>query len=237
MPISKGGTGNNAGYIRTGRKANTSIGNQATAEGSSVTASGHCSHAEGFNTTASGQGSHAGGYGTIAAYSSQTAIGKYNDNKSYTLFEVGNGTDDNNRSNAFEVRNNGDVNVKGTLRISDDPLFRTRLFRIKAHGSVTLSAREHFAAIEFLTNTAWDTWFLKYKPIIFIGTGEAYTSSTYATEIMVLPKQIYKKSSGGIGVKCELYNTSDVSYTIVNVYIYVLAAVCDTLTDTYQDIT
>ena len=157
MPISKGGTGNNAGYIQTGRKANTSIGNQATAEGSSVTASGLQSHAEGFNTTASGQdshaegrtttasgydshsegngttasgnyshaegydttasgqGSHAGGYGTIAANGFQTAIGKHNSNKSDTFFEVGNGSSGSNRSNAFEVYSNGDINLTGAL--------------------------------------------------------------------------------------------------------------------------
>jgi hypothetical protein len=144
MPISKGGTGNDDGYIRTGRKANTSIGpfatieglsnegsgdychveslqnsatgNMSHAEGYRTTASGDYSHAEGHDTTAGGQGSHAGGYGTIAANDYQTAIGKHNSNKSDTLFEVGNGSSGSNRSNAFEVYNNGDINIGGDIK-------------------------------------------------------------------------------------------------------------------------
>jgi hypothetical protein len=153
MPISKGGTGNNAGYIRTGQKPNTTVGTRATAEGISTeatgkyshsegdgttasgyashsegnhtTASGAFSHAEGDCTTASGQSSHAGGNETIAAYNYQTAIGRYNDNKSDTLFEVGNGSTESNKSNAFEVYKNGDVNVNGDIKKNGSPYITT----------------------------------------------------------------------------------------------------------------
>jgi len=74
-------------------------------------ASGAASHTEGHQTTASGEYSHAGGYHTIAGYQSQTVIGKYNDNKSNALFEVGNGTSENTRSNAFEVYQDGHAEV------------------------------------------------------------------------------------------------------------------------------
>lgn len=43
------------------------------------------------------------GEGLKAAYPNQTVVGKYNDNKADTLFEVGNGNNDSERSNAFEV--------------------------------------------------------------------------------------------------------------------------------------
>lgn len=67
IPITSGGTGNSAGYIRTGQKENTSVGDKATCEGFLTTASGLCSHAEGYNTTASGEYSHAEGSKTTAS--------------------------------------------------------------------------------------------------------------------------------------------------------------------------
>lgn len=86
-----GGTGNDSGYVRAGQKANTTIGTRATAEGYNNTASGNYSHAEGYETIAKGDYSH--------------AQGKYNiqdDNNTYALI-VGNGTADNDRSNALTV--------------------------------------------------------------------------------------------------------------------------------------
>lgn len=79
----------------------------AHAEGDRTTASGINAHAEGQSTTASGARSHAQNNNTVAGYADQTAIGKYNDNKSGNLFEIGNGTSDNARSNAFEVATSG----------------------------------------------------------------------------------------------------------------------------------
>lgn len=89
-------------------------GNFSHAEGRENTASGVYSHAEGYENTASGDRSHAGGHGTIAAYEAQTVIGRFNSNKSNTLFEVGNGTSTV-KSNAFEVHSNGDINLTGNL--------------------------------------------------------------------------------------------------------------------------
>lgn len=80
------------------------------AEGDSTTASGRYSHAEGYLTTASGSNSHAQNVGTKAGYYAQTAIGKYNDNKSDTAFEIGNGTSSK-RSNAHEFTWDGDVRL------------------------------------------------------------------------------------------------------------------------------
>ena len=75
IPISRGGTGNTAGYIRTGQKANTTIGTQATAEGYQTTASGDYSHAEGYSSKATGANSHAEGSGTTASASYSHAEG------------------------------------------------------------------------------------------------------------------------------------------------------------------
>lgn len=84
-------------------------GHYSHAEGQGAKAQGNSSHAEGYYTTATGDYSHAGGYYTTAGYANQTVIGKYNNNKSTTIFEVGNGTSNNDKSNAFEVYSNGSV--------------------------------------------------------------------------------------------------------------------------------
>lgn len=84
------------------------------AEGRATTASGSYSHAEGQGTEAKGYASHAGGYHTIARTSYQTVFGKYNNNKFDNLFEVGNGTADNARSNAFEVTSDGSIRTGKT---------------------------------------------------------------------------------------------------------------------------
>lgn len=87
----------------------------AHAEGDYSTASGFISHAEGQHVTASGYYSHAEGRYTIAGYATQHVQGKYNDNKSTSAFEIGNGTNDNARSNALEVTWDGDLTVAGDI--------------------------------------------------------------------------------------------------------------------------
>ena len=72
-------------------------------------------HGEGENTLLHGEG-------LKAAYPNQTVVGKYNDNKADTLFEVGNGNNDSERSNAFEVcddftRINTNMVVNGLLAV------------------------------------------------------------------------------------------------------------------------
>ena len=117
------------------------------AEGSSTTASGHYSHAEGASTIASGQVSHAEGNGTkataanahaqnytteanaqsasaagdhtIAGYQNQFVIGKYNDNKSTSIFEVGNGTGALAKSNALELDTSGNLKIAGSYTNGD----------------------------------------------------------------------------------------------------------------------
>lgn len=79
------------------------------AEGEISRAFGYASHAEGYDVFAIGGYSHAQNEGTRAGYRAQTAIGKYNDNKSDTALEIGNGTSDTARSNSHEVTWDGDV--------------------------------------------------------------------------------------------------------------------------------
>ena len=96
-------------------------GNYSHAEGEYTGAFGESSHSEGFYSRAYGDDSHAQNTGTIAAKDSQTAIGKYNeedtesDPQKQKALIIGNGTDDDDRSNAFTVDWSGNVWAAGTV--------------------------------------------------------------------------------------------------------------------------
>ena len=107
----------------------------AHAEGSTTWASGPYSHAEGIDTKTVGQGSHAEGtgswaggnyshaegYGTRANEDYELAIGKFNaETYNSSLFVIGNGTSDSNRSNIVSVTANtfslsGSLNISGSI--------------------------------------------------------------------------------------------------------------------------
>ena len=114
LPISAG-TGTNSIIEGVGTFAS---GNYSHAEGGATSAKGIASHSEGMNARAKGVASHAEGNGTITNNASEHASGQYNNSVSAsttfgdsgnTLFSVGNGTADNARHNAFEIRQNGDI--------------------------------------------------------------------------------------------------------------------------------
>ena len=89
--------------------------NQATA---------NYSHAQGQNTQANHVASDAGGTGTKTGADSQTVRGTYNNPQSDTLFEIGNGTSDSDRKNAFTVKNDGNATLGVTdLDISQIPSY------------------------------------------------------------------------------------------------------------------
>ena len=87
------------------------------AEGYETKAKGEASHAEGRESQASGLNSHASGLNTRASSDNQTAIGKYNveDTAGKYAFIVGNGTSTSNRSNAFTVDWNGNVEASASV--------------------------------------------------------------------------------------------------------------------------
>lgn len=61
LPVSQGGTGNNSGYVRAGRKPDSEIGEFATVEGIENIASAKGAHAEGWYNSAIEQYSHVEG--------------------------------------------------------------------------------------------------------------------------------------------------------------------------------
>ena len=102
-------------------------GDYSHVEGQLTTANGGCAHAEGQGTTAQGDCAHAEGMDTIAQNQSEHAEGQYNkSNKTSTTFgnagntihSIGIGTgagslEEQDRKNAIEVMQNGDVYVFG----------------------------------------------------------------------------------------------------------------------------
>lgn len=86
-------------------------------EGQRTIASREAAHAEGIDTEANGFASHSQNWGTKASSNSQTAIGRYNeeDAANQYAFIIGNGSDDNNRSNALTVDWNGGLNASGDI--------------------------------------------------------------------------------------------------------------------------
>ena len=114
-----------ADYTHVEGVGNTVSGEGAHAEGNGTTASGAYSHSEGINTTASGEGAHAEGNGTKAIYSNQHVEGKYNQTGSF-LHIVGNGTDDENRSNAYTLDNSGNGRYAGEVYVNNDKVLITK---------------------------------------------------------------------------------------------------------------
>lgn len=118
LPISAGTSTNS---IKENMSGNVASGSYSHSEGFNTFARGNFgSHAEGQGTTAKGNASHSEGGNTNAYNDFEHASGLFNvsnsastefGNSGNTLFSVGNGTADNTRHNAFEIRQNGDIYI------------------------------------------------------------------------------------------------------------------------------
>lgn len=89
------------------------------AEGYYSNAGGTYSHAEGMVTDAGGSAAHAQNMWTIASGDNQTALGRYNVPDTTSAVIIGNGTDDDARSNALAVDWDGNVRSAGNLLYLD----------------------------------------------------------------------------------------------------------------------
>ncbi len=81
------------------------LGNYSHAEGEATKAKGRASHTEGEQTVANNRGEHACGRFNVSKASSDTSKA--------TQFSIGIGTAKNDRKNAYEVKQNGDVYITG----------------------------------------------------------------------------------------------------------------------------
>lgn len=107
----------NNGEIFNDYKNNRADGNYSHSEGYNTIAKGYASHAEGDYTQALGNYSHAEGLFAKAHGEAQHVQGKYNivDNDNIYAHIVGNGTDDNSRSNAHTLDWNGNAWFAGNV--------------------------------------------------------------------------------------------------------------------------
>lgn len=103
------------------------LGEESHAEGNYSKARGSFSHAEGNHTDAHARSSHASGEHTVAETPIQTVIGEYNipigdwfADRSGPVFIIGNGWDEDNRSNAFIVDWYGNVTASGTIKATNE---------------------------------------------------------------------------------------------------------------------
>ena len=113
MSVASGGCSHAEGYYTAAH------GNYSHAEGASTVALGDNSHAEGYNTLAFGVNSHAEGEGAIAKGLNQHVQGTYNIpiDDYQTIHIVGNGTSNENRSNAHIINDIGDAWFAGNVYV------------------------------------------------------------------------------------------------------------------------
>ena len=110
--------------LSDGNKIWSNNGTGTHVEGRWSLALNNAAHAEGDTTRASGEASHAEGFNTIAQNDYMHASGKYNKGTSPdTIYEVGVGTADTNRRNAFEIYTSGQVRapLHNCSNIHQDP--------------------------------------------------------------------------------------------------------------------
>ena len=120
----EGGGTKASGYCSHSEGNNTTAsGIYSHSEGGGTTASGSCSHAEGWNSIASGNFSHAEGTYTKASSQNQHTEGKYNieDKANKYAHIVGNGKNNNDRSNAHTLDWNGNAWYAGKLSQEGTP--------------------------------------------------------------------------------------------------------------------
>lgn len=133
--------------------SNSHVGYGSMTLGYGNLATGSYSTAFGVNTESHGDNSVSMGTGTYAMRSNSLAVGIYNDPRSNTLFSVGNGTDQDNRSNAFWVNDDGNalaashftalegLGTNGTLDVRGHSTLNTLLVanNFSAHSTANIS--------------------------------------------------------------------------------------------------
>lgn len=107
----EGGSTANGNYSHA-EGHSTAVGENAHAEGANCFANGDHSHAGGVDSVAESWGSFAHGQGVKAAGTAKMAVGRYNSPDGDALFEVGNGTADDDRKTAFKVMLDGRAKVQ-----------------------------------------------------------------------------------------------------------------------------
>lgn len=172
------------------------------AEGSSD-ATGRWSHSEGFASLASAECSHAQNEGTVADQTNQTAIGQYNTkNNTNNLFVVGKGSSDSNRSDAFSVDANGNVESAGVLTVSGLPSGLTTEQHSGNTGSISATTDSGSKSITATKSGYYPLGVVGWN---FTGTNYMYQNLYYC--------RISSASNGSATVSYRFRNNSSASYS------------------------
>ncbi|MFC0603133.1 tail fiber domain-containing protein [Winogradskyella pulchriflava] len=163
----------------------------ATAMGLETTASGTFSTAFGFRTTASGSSSTAMGLNTKAEALGSTAIGRNNigggNQSTWTetdpLFEIGNGTNDANRTNALTVLKNGNTQISGRLSVGTNT--------ISTSASLVIKGDNNNDMIRLIDNNDNNKWHIGLK-----SSGDDINFS----ETLVADGRLYLQKGGNVGI-------------------------------------
>jgi hypothetical protein len=135
FPTASGDAATAMGFSTTASSAN------ATAMGDRTTANGISATAMGSGTTASSFAAAAMGFNTTAATEKSLAIGEYNSANTSadgTLLVAGNGASGS-RSDAFVLKQDGDLVISGTLTESSDRRLKTAIRPLKGETLAKLS--------------------------------------------------------------------------------------------------
>lgn len=207
----------------------TSRGEFAHAEGQDTKAINYSAHAEGHDTLAAGVESHAGGYAseatglrsfthgfaTKAKEADQVVFGKFNADNKDALFVVGNGEDEDNRSNVFEVVSNAG---KCSIKVGNSELTETTLVEVDLKNLVSKLAKYEkiFANIDsnqthsYITGEAGDM----YLPEEIM----PYAEITQMTSLYEGGCDITSFDANGNEI--DFYNPSDLHTYLINTGIF-----------------
>lgn len=118
------------------------------------TADGAGAFASGYYTNAAGQYSFTGGNHTVAGYDNQVVFGSYNNNKSTSLLEIGNGIEGA-RSNALELTNSGALKVSSTITDGNGNILSNKVDKEQGKGLSTNDFSNTYK--DFIDNYSIDT--------------------------------------------------------------------------------
>ena len=185
-------------------RATVAFGRSSHAEGEATLASGQYSHAEGSGTETRADYSHTEGLSTIASGDYQHVQGQYNrTSNAQSAFIIGNGTDDNNRSNLIFAAGNT-VQVTGSLQVSGSitgSLFGTSSFAISSSRAVTSS----FAISSSFASTA--SFAPAYLPLTGGTINGSLTINNNLTVLGSASIQYISESTLNIGTNLITVNT------------------------------
>jgi hypothetical protein len=193
------------GNIATGENSHAegsitkAIGNYSHAEGDNTQAIGEYSHAEGQETTASGSYSHAEGYNTIALASHQHVQGQWNAISSVqSAFIVGNGTDNNNRSNLIHAAGN-EVQITGSIIFNEGARITSTYYGNTYPGYIDIIAGAKDGFVELLSYDASSSFYIDdYGAYITTASGSLYNVWEFRNDGRLLaPKGIEAPSFTG----------------------------------------